>query len=66
MKVIKITCSFRQALNLRSKSIKLDLSIDVSMSFGNKLTLKDWNYRTLIMDILNLEENNLVHKKDYP
>ena len=31
----------------------------VSMSFSNKLMLKDWNYRTPITDILNLEENNL-------
>ena len=33
------------------------------MSVSNMLTLKDWNYRTLIMDILNLEENNLDSKK---
>ena len=66
LKVMKITCSVRQDLNLWSKSIKLDLSKAVSMSFSNKLTLKDWTYRTLIMDILNLEENNLAHKKNYP
>ena len=33
------------------------------MSFSNKLMLKDWNYRTPITDILNLEENNLDYKK---
>ena len=37
----------------------------VSMSFSNKLTLKDWNYGTPIMDILNLEENKLDYKKNY-
>ena len=27
-----------------------------------QVTLKDWNYRTLIMEKLNLEENNLDYK----
>ena len=27
---------------------------------------QDWNYRTLIMDILNLEENKLVYEKNNP
>ena len=27
--------------------------------------LKDWNYKTLNMDFLNLEENKLVNKKNY-
>ena len=39
----------------------MDLSIAESMSFSNKLTLKDRNYRTLIMD-MNLEENKIVTK----
>ena len=34
------------------------------MNFSNKLTLKDWNWRTPITDILNLEENKLVYKKN--
>ena len=34
------------------------------MSFSNKFVLKDWNYKTPITDILNLEENNLGHKKN--
>ena len=33
------------------------------MSFGNKLMLKDWNHRTLIMDTLNLEENNRLQEE---
>ena len=37
----------------------------VSMSFSNKLTLNDWNWRTPITGILNLEENNLDYKKNY-
>ena len=45
---------------------KLDLSIVVSISFSNKLTLKDWTYRTPITDILNLEENKVGYKKNYP
>ena len=36
-----------------------------SIGFSNKLTLEDWNYRTRIMDFLNLEENKLDHKKNY-
>ena len=35
------------------------------MNFSNKLTLKEWSCETLIMDILNLEENNLVYKRNY-
>ena len=57
LKAKKITCSVRQDLNLWDKSIKLDLSIVVSMSFSNKLTLKDWTYRTLIMDGQGMEES---------
>ena len=29
----------------------------VLMSFSNKLVLKDWNWRTPITDMLNLDEN---------
>ena len=64
LKVIQITCSVRQHLNFWDKSIKLDLSIVISMSFSNKLAHKDWNYRTLTMDMLNLEENKLDCKKN--
>ena len=56
--------SVRQDLNLRSKNIKLDPLIVVSMRFSSKLTLKDWNCRTPVMDIFNLEENKLVYKKN--
>ena len=37
---------------------------NVSVSFSNKLMLKDWNYKTLLMDMLSLEENKLVYKKN--
>ena len=36
----------------------------VSMSFSNKRMLKDWNWRTPVTYILNLEENNLDYKKN--
>ena len=38
-----------------NESIKLDLTIAVSMSFSNKLMLKDWNCKTLNTDVLNLD-----------
>ena len=38
----------------------------VSVSFSNKLVLKDWNYRTHNTDILNLDENKFDCKKNYP
>ena len=43
----------------------MDLSRIVSVSFSNKLMLNDWNYRTIIMCLLNLEENKLDYKKNY-
>ena len=45
--------------------IKLDLSIIVSASFSNKFMLKDRNYRTHNTEILNLDENKFVYKKNY-
>ena len=42
----------------------MDPSISASVSFSNKLELKDWNYRTLNTDILNLDENKFVYKKN--
>ena len=44
-KVIRIICWVRQDLNWWSRSIKLDLSIAVSMSFSNKRMLNDWTGR---------------------
>ena len=66
-RAIEIICSVRQDLNSWSKNIKSDLSIAVSMSFSNKLTLKDWNwnYKIPIMDFLNPEEKKLDYKKNY-
>ena len=59
LKAIKIICLIRQGLNLGNRNIKWDLLTAVSM----RLLLNDWNYRTPITDILNLEENNLDYKK---
>ena len=64
LKAIKIICSVRQNLTKWSKNIKLDLSIIVSVSFSNKLLLKDRNYRTHNTDMLNLDENKVVYKKN--
>ena len=36
----------------------------VSMTFSNKLMLKDWNCKTLTTDMLNPEENKLDYKKN--
>ena len=36
----------------------------VSVSFSNKLMLNDWNYRTHNTDLLNLDENKFVYKKN--
>ena len=51
----KIICLIRQFLKLRSRNIKWNLLTVVSMSFSSKIVLKDWNWRTPITDILNLE-----------
>ena len=63
---MKMICSVRQDLNLWNRNIKLDLLTIVSVSFSNKLMLKDWNYRTLNTDLLSLDENKFVYKKNYP
>ena len=51
--------------NYCSKNTKLNLSIIASVSFRNKLMLKDWNCRTLNTDMLNPDENRFVYKKIY-
>ena len=65
LKAIKTICSVRQDLNSRYRNIKLDLAMIVSVSFSNKLLLKDWFYRTHNTDMLNLDENKFVYKKKY-
>ena len=65
MKAQKVMCSVRQGLNLRDRNIKLDLSIIASVRQSNMLMVKDWNYRTHNTDILNLDENKFVHKRNY-
>ena len=42
-----------------------NLSIFASVSFSNKLKLKDWNWRTHNTDISNLDEHKFVYKKNY-
>ena len=52
----------------RSDLAKQELQVEPlnnwSASFSNKLMLKDWNYRTHNMDMLNLDENKCVNKKN--
>ena len=62
---IKITCSVRQDLNSWSRNTKWNLWTTVLLSFSNKLMLKDWNCRAHNTDIMNLEETELVYKKNY-
>ena len=57
-------CSVKQDLNLCDRNIKLVLSVMASVRYSNKLMLKDWNYRTHSTDVLNLDENKFVHKKN--
>ena len=47
----------RSELILLSRNIKWNLLTIVSMSFSNKLMLKDWNYRTHNTDMSNPEES---------
>ena len=65
LKEMNIICSVKQNLNLWDRNIKLDPSIIASVSFSNKVTLKDWSYRTLITDILSRDENKFVYNKNY-
>ena len=64
-KATKVVCSVKQNLNLWNKNIKLDLSIFASVRNNNKLMLKDWNYKMLNTDKLNLDESKFVYKKNY-
>ena len=54
----------KRDLNLCSKSTKWNLLTNVFVSFSNNLTLNDWNWRTSITNLLNLEENNYACKKN--
>ena len=46
------------------KHTKWNLLTRVFMNFSSKLMLSDWNCRTPITDILNLEENKYDNKKN--
>ena len=48
----------------RSDLMKQELQV-VSVSFSNKFMLKDWNYRTHNTEMLNLDENKFVYRKNY-
>ena len=65
LKEMKTICSVKQNLNLWDRNIKLDPSIIASLSFSNKVTLKDWSYRTLNTDILSLDGKKFVYNKSY-
>ena len=53
-----------ESMDTKSRNGKWDVSKAVSMSFSNKLVLKDWNYRTPITGMLNLFENKFDYKKN--
>ena len=64
LKEIEITCLLKRDLNWWSRNAKVNLLTIVSMSFSNKLVLKDWIWTTPITDMLNLERKKLVYKKN--
>ena len=64
LKLTGVICLIKQDLIWWNRNPKWNLSIAVSMSFSNKVMLKDWNYRTPTTDILNPEENNLDCKEN--
>ena len=47
----------------RADLMKQELQVDSEVRI--KLMLKDWNCRAHSTDILNLDENKFVHKKNY-
>ena len=53
----------------RSETVKqdttLNLSIIASVRFSNKRMLQDWNWRTPITDMLNLDENKFACNKNF-
>ena len=62
---VEITCLLKRDLNSWSRNTKWNLLTLVSVNFRNKLMLSDWNWRTPILDMQNLEENKLVYKKNW-
>ena len=65
LKVTKIVCSFRQELKLWSKNTKLNLSVNVLVSFSNKIHAQRLEIQdTHNTDLLNLDENKFVYKKN--
>ena len=64
---MKKTCSARQDLNLWEQERQVgSLNSCINELHSNKLMLKDWNCKTLTMDLLNVQENKLDHKKNNP
>ena len=51
--------------NADPSNLGFNLSIIESVSFSSKLVLKYWNYWTHSTDLLNLDENKFVYKKNY-
>ena len=58
------TCLLERDLNWWSRNTKWNLLAIVLISFSNRLMLNDWNWRTPITDMLNLDENKFDYKKN--
>ena len=50
-----ITCLLKRDLNSWSRNTKWNLLTLARLNFSNKLMLSDWNWRTPILDVQNLE-----------
>ena len=65
MKAIKDHLLSQARSELMRQEHQVGLSIALSMSFSDRLLLKDWNCKTHKTNILNLDEDKLVCKKNY-
>ena len=64
LKATKITCSIKRDQNWWRRNFILNLPISESVNYNDKRKHKDWHYRTHNTDMLNLDENNFVYKKN--
>ena len=59
----KSTCSIKQDQTWRTKNFMSNLSITASVNCNDKRKSKDWHFKTLNTDLLNLDENEFDDKK---
>ena len=65
LKATRITCSIRGDQTWRSKSFMSSPSMSASVNYNDKQKSKDWRCRKHNTDMLNLDENKYVYKKNY-